>query len=95
MSDLTGPGIDPKTSRTDSVRLTTELANRLWTGKLYQPAARVIKGIAIRAQSLEFNPQAYQIGQGNYARADSNAFNHLGNRLAAGIVVFFFLPESN
>ena len=32
VSDLTGRGIESQTSRTDSVRLTTELTNRLWTG---------------------------------------------------------------
>ena len=29
MSDLASPGFEPQTSRTDSVRLTTELTNRL------------------------------------------------------------------
>ena len=31
-ADLTGPGIESQTSRTDSLRLTTELTSRLWTG---------------------------------------------------------------
>ena len=79
-ADLSDPGIEHQTSRTVSVRLTTELTSRLWTGQLYHPAARVIKGIAIGAGGLEFNFQAYQIEQGNYVRADSFAFNHFGNR---------------
>ena len=91
VSDLTGQEIEPQTSRTNNVRLTTEITSRLWTEQLYPPVARVIEGIAIGAGGSVFIFQAYQSGRfsvqfpglpkGIYVYADSNAFNHSGNRL--------------
>ena len=51
----------------------------------------MIKGIAIGAEGLEFNFQAYQIEQDNFTRADSNA----SLRQPAGIAFFFWRNQTN